>query len=129
MLAGALRQAHLLAAPHERHQLPEDDLELVRRVAERLHAGLQPGDVAVVVGAPDVDEELVAPVELVAVVGEVGEQVGRLAVGLHQHAVLVVAEVGGAQPGGAVRVEGGAPRRAGRRSVSSTAPTRPGSAR
>ena len=66
---------------------------------------LQAGDVAVVVGAPDVDEQLEAAGELVAVVGDVGQQVGGLAVGLHEDAVLVVAEVGGAQPDGAVLLE------------------------
>ena len=104
-VAGPLRQPHLLAAPHERHELAEDDLELVGLVAERLHAGLQARDVAVVVGAPDVDEQLEAAGELVAVVGDVGEQVGGLAVGLHEDPVLVVAEVGGAQPDGAVLLE------------------------
>ncbi len=71
---------------------------------------LEAAHVAVVVGAPDVDEELVAAGELVAVVGEVGQQVGRLAVGLHEDAVLVVAVVGAAQPDRAVGVEGGAVR-------------------
>ena len=104
-VAGPLRQPHRLAAAHERHELAEDDLELVGLVAERLHAGLQARDVAVVVGAPDVDEQLVAAGELVAVVGDVREQVGGLAVGLHEDAVLVVAEVGGAQPHGAVLLE------------------------
>ena len=74
-------------------------------MTERLHPDLQPGDVAVVVGAPDVDEQLVAAGELVPVVGDVREQVGGLAVGLHDDAVLVVAEVGGAQPHGAVLLE------------------------
>ena len=92
-------------APHEEDQLPEDELELVRLVAEGLDAGLQPGDVAVVVGAPDVDQQLIAAGELVAVVGDVRQQVGGLAVGLDEHAVLVVTEVGGAQPHRTVLLE------------------------
>src|SRR3546814_5139683 len=64
------------------------------------HVGLQAGDGAGVIGAPDVDELLVAAGELVAVVRDVGQQVGGLAVALHEDAVLVVTEVGGAQPGG-----------------------------
>ena len=58
-----------------------------------------------VVGAPDVDEVLPPAVELVAVVREVGQEIGGVAVGLHEHAVALVAEVGGAQPGGAVGLE------------------------
>src|SRR5689334_24859192 len=54
--------------------------------------GAQAGDVAVVVGAEDVDQALEAALELVPVVGDVGGQVGRFAVGADQHAVLVVAE-------------------------------------
>ena len=40
--------------------------------------------------------------DLVGVVGDVGGEVGELAVRAPQHAVLVVALLGGAQPGGAV---------------------------
>ena len=57
-----------LAVLQDRHQLPEHDLQLVGVVGEGLDAGLEPGDVTVVVGAPDVDEPGEAPGELVAVV-------------------------------------------------------------
>ena len=54
-----------------------------------------------VVGAPNVDD-VVDALELVPVIGNVGGEVGVLAVGLDQDAVLVVAQVGGAEPQGAV---------------------------
>ena len=60
--------------------------------AERRDRGAQPGDVAVVVGAEHVDQPAEAALELVPVVGDVGGEVGRLAVGADQHPVLVVAE-------------------------------------
>ena len=85
-------------------------------------AAFMRGDVAVVVGAPDVDQQVEAPGELVAVVGDVGEQVGELAVALDQHPVLVVAEVGGAQPHRAVLRRRPRRARAGRRGSSSMAP-------
>ena len=50
-------------------------------------------DVAVVVGAPHVDLALEAALALVLVVGDVRGEVGVLAAGAHEHAVLVVAEV------------------------------------
>ena len=64
--------------------------------------GLEPGDVAVVVGAEHVDAEIEAALPLVEVVGDVAGDVGGLTVALDDDAVLVVAEVGGAQPGCAV---------------------------
>ena len=66
--------------------------------AEAGDRGPQPRRVAVVVGAEHVDQAAEAALELVPVVGDVGGEVGRLAVGADQHPVLVVAEVGGAQP-------------------------------
>ena len=54
-----------------------------------------------VVGAPDVDD-VVDALELIPVIGDVGGKVGVLAVGLDQHAVLVVAQIGGTEPQSAV---------------------------
>ena len=119
---GPLRDPDELAAAHQLHQLAEQHLGLTRRVAERLHARLERLHLPVVVGAPDVDEVLPPAVELVAVVREVVAEIGGGAVGLHEHAVALVAEVGGAQPGGAVVLER---RRRVRRRSSSTASTSP----
>ena len=102
MLPGPLRQPDRLAVLQQVDQLGDDDLQLVGVVAQRLDGGLQPRHVAVVVGAPDVDEQLEAPGELVPVVGDVGQQVRVLTVGLDDDPVLVVAVVGRPQPGGAV---------------------------
>ncbi len=67
-------------------------------MAERGHGRLHPLHVAVMVGAPDVDHEVEAAVVLVGVVRDVRREVRVAAVGLLEHAVLVVAEVGGAEP-------------------------------
>jgi len=56
----------------------------------------------VVVGAEHVDAEVVAAVDLVGDVGDVTGDVGGVAVGLDDDAVLVVPEVGAAQPPGAL---------------------------
>ena len=91
--------------PHQLHQLAEQHLGLAGGEAEGLHPRLQRLHLAVVVGAPDVDEVLPPALELVAVVRDVVAEIGGGAVGLHQHAVTLVAEVGGPQPGGATLVE------------------------
>jgi hypothetical protein len=52
----------------------------------------------VVIGAPDVDDALEAALELVHVIGDVGGEVGGLAVLADHDAVLLVAEGGGAEP-------------------------------
>ena len=94
----ALGHAHGAAVAQQVDQLAEKDLEL-RGVAERLAGGLHALDVAVVVGAPDVDH-VVDALELVPMVGNVGGEVSVLAVGLDEHAVLVVTKGRGAEPQG-----------------------------
>ena len=92
----ALGHAHRLAVAQQVDQLAEKHLEL-RGIPQGRAGGLDALDVAVVVCAPDVDD-VVHALELVPVVGDVGGKVGVLAVGLDEDAVLVVAEVGGAEP-------------------------------
>ena len=67
-------------------------------MAEGLDGGAHARHVAVVVRAPHVDDQVEVATELVAVIRDVGQQVGVLAVALDEHPVLVVAEHGGAQP-------------------------------
>ncbi len=96
-LARALAHPHGLAVAEQVDELADDHVELPL-VPERRARGLHAGDVAVVVGAPDVDDAVEAAVELVLVVGDVGGEVRVVAVGLDEHAVLVVTEVGRAEP-------------------------------
>ena len=95
MLPSAL--AHALA--RDRDELADPHLDVVLRVvAGAGRDGLEPVDVAVVVGAEEVDLLVEAAVLLAQVVRGVGGEVRRAAVGADEHAVLVVSEVGGAQP-------------------------------
>ena len=91
-LARALGHAHRLAVLHQVHQLHQHHHQPVRAVQpQAVQGGLQPGHVAVVVGAPDVDGLVKAPhLQLVAVVGDVGGEVGVKAVGPAQYVVLQV---------------------------------------
>ena len=86
--------------------LPDEDLEVdPRGVAERGAHRHHPADVAGVVGAEHDDAAVEAPLALVEVVGEVARDVGGVAVALDDDPVLVVAELGGAQPERAVLLE------------------------
>src|SRR5690606_27169154 len=89
------------------HHLADADLEAVLVDAEGGDAGLQAGHLALVVGAPDVDDPVEAPdQELVAVVGDVAGQVGVVAAllgRLAQHPLAPGVAVGaGVEPDGAV---------------------------
>ena len=99
---GALALGHTdgLAVAQQVDELAQQNLELAG-VAQSVADAADALDVAVVVGAPDVDD-VVDALELVPVIGDVGGEVGVLTVGLDQHAVLVVAQIGGAEPQGAV---------------------------
>ena len=102
-VAGALGHTDGLAVPHELHQLHQHDLQPVGAVqAQGVQGAFQPGHMAVVVGAPDVDDPVKAPDgELVAVVGDIGGEVGVEAVGPAEDIVLQVQllHVGGLLPG------------------------------
>jgi NAD/NADP transhydrogenase alpha subunit len=86
------------AAAGERDELHDEQLEAVGPPAERLERGVHAVDVAVVVGAPHVDEQVEAALALVLVVGDVRREVRVVARGALDDAVLVVAELGRAQP-------------------------------
>ena len=99
---GALALGHAdgLAVAQQVDELAQQNLELAG-VAESVADAADALDIAVVVGAPDVDD-VVDALELIPVIGNVGSEVGVLAVGLDQDAVLVVAQIGGTEPQGAV---------------------------
>ena len=72
------------------------------RLAEGDEPGAHPRHVAVMIGAEHVDEALEAALALGEVIGDVGGEIGLLPVLAHHHAVLLVAELGGAEPQRAV---------------------------
>ena len=101
-LALALRHPRPLAALDDVDELHDRRLVGLGPVAERLERRLHPRDVAVVIAAERRDQVVEAARELVAVVGDVGREVGRLAVAADQHPVLVVAERRRPEPGRAL---------------------------
>ena len=101
--AGALGHLHHFAVFYQAHELHEDDLQLVAAVAQSFHGALHAGHVAVMVGAPDVDDRVEAALELVFVVGDVGGEIGGHAVPAHQHLGLHVrTHTGAVDPDGVV---------------------------
>ena len=107
--AFAHRHGHPVA--QERDPLVDHDLHALGVVAERLRRAAQAHHVAVMVGAPDVDQMVEAALELVDHVRGIGAEVRVPAVRAHERPVLVVAERGRAEPDrplGLVRVPRGA---------------------
>src|SRR6185369_14179084 len=72
--------------------------------AERLDRRRHSFDVAVVVGAPDVDQLIVTALELLAMIADVRGEVRQLAVAALNDPILFVAERGRAEPRRTVRV-------------------------
>ena len=100
-LAGALGHADRHAVPEQVDHLADDDFGLAR-MAEHVSDRLNALDVAMVIGAEDVDAAVEATVELVFVVGDIGREVSVGTVCLYEHAILVVAEIGRPEPDRAV---------------------------
>ena len=101
-LARALGHLRPLAALHQVDELHDDQLELVAVTAERLEHRLDALDIAMVVGAPDVDQPVEAALALVDVVRDVRREVRVLAVGALDDAILVVPVLGCLHPQGAL---------------------------
>ncbi len=96
--AGACGHLHLLATAIEDGELHQQHVQLGGVVAQGGQRGLHARHIAVMVGAPDVDDTRITALQLVHVVGDVGSEVGLLAVFAHHHPVLLITEFGGAKP-------------------------------
>ena len=96
-LAEALRHDHRLAVFKQIHLLRDNNFERLAGVfaeTESLERSRQAGDVAMMVGAPDVDDGLKSAGDLVGLLGDTGQQVGRPAIRTHDDAVFIVAIFG-----------------------------------
>ena len=100
-LGGLLR----LSALDDVDELVDQRLELLRVVAEHRGRRFQPWDIAVVVGAEDVDQPVEAAFKLVAHVRDIRGVVEVAAVGRAlERSVLVVAERAGSRPERSLRL-------------------------
>ena len=90
-VAPALRDLLRLAALDDVHELVDQDLDALGVVAEHRRRGLEPADVAVMVGAENVDCAVEAAFQLVSHVGDIRRVVEvRTVLGTNQRAILVV---------------------------------------
>ena len=97
-LTCARRHRDLLALPVQHRELHEQDLELVRVEPHGLQRRTHARNVSVMIGAPDIDQVVETPLVLVAVIRDIGREVGRAAVVTHDDAVFLVAERGAPEP-------------------------------
>ena len=88
-VAGPLRDLDRFAVGGQLDELHEDHVQFIATDAEGFQGTLHAGDMAVVVGAPDVDGLFeAADDQLVAVVRDVRREVGRVAVGADEDVIL-----------------------------------------
>ena len=87
-LAGTLAHLNKLAVTHELNELHKHDVELVAVVADGVHSALHPHNVAVVVGAPNVDKSFKSAVKFILVIRDIRGKIGRVAVLADKHVVL-----------------------------------------
>ena len=92
----------LLAVAVEHRELHQGHLQLVGGQVECLDGAGDAGNVAVVVGAPDIDDLVETTLEFVEMVGDVGGEIGVQAVFPLYDAVFFIAESGGTEPFGTI---------------------------
>ena len=90
-LTRALGHTNRRAITIEINELTQHYLKIVR-IAPCRHHRLATWDIAVVISAPNVDQEIVAALLLIVVIGNVAHEISKLTVLLDEHAVLLIAE-------------------------------------
>ena len=101
--AGTFGHLEFLAVLDQPGHLDNFHFQGILRQAQGGQCRLYPGDIAVMVRPPEVNQLRVSPVILVHVVGNIRGEICIGAVALDQHPVLIIAEVGCPQPQGSVR--------------------------
>ena len=101
-LAGPFGHLHFLPVPQQTDHLQNQNFQLFRLITHALHGRFHPGNVPVMVRAPQIDDPVKAPAEFIGVVSDIRRKVSRNAIIPNHHPVLVVAECGRLQPQGPV---------------------------
>ena len=101
-ISAAFTHAHGFTASEQRHQLNERYAQRIRIVTQGTQGRLHPRNVTVMIRAPHIDDAIEAALQLLVMVGDVGGEVSVEPVLSLHDTILIVAEDGGAKPGGAV---------------------------
>src|SRR6188508_478029 len=101
-LARPLRHLYFFTGSQQLHELHEHNLQALFGMAIGLHDRLHTRDVDMVIGAPNVDEQIIATPQFVPMIRDVGSQVGVLPALLLDDAVFLVPKVRRAEPPGPV---------------------------
>ena len=91
--------SRLLIPAHGAHHLIEDDVDGRRIHAQRANAVPYHLRLREVVRAQDIDGDVEAALQLVAVVGDIGQGIGGDAIALDHHPIFLIAECRAAEPG------------------------------
>ncbi len=84
----------------------DDNLQFFRVISQGLNRRLRPGDITVMVRSPDINNLVEAADELIVVIGRVGSEIGGNTGGPHQHTILLITVISGAQPQCSLRLIG-----------------------
>ena len=90
-LTCALGHANCCSIAIEINELTQHHLKIVR-VAPCRHHRLATWDIAMVIGTPNIDQEIVTALLLIVVIGNIAHEISKLTVLFDEHAVLLIAE-------------------------------------
>ena len=100
-MARAFGHAHRNAITLEVDQLADEDFHiaaLTGGIPERAGHGIHAPDIAVMIRAEHIDGMICPAVPLIEVVGDITGEVGGFPIRFDDNAILIITEIGGAQP-------------------------------
>ena len=102
-LAGTLAHAHDFSALDEPYELNQHNVQFAAVQTNRVHGALHSGDVAVMVGSPDVNTAFKAAFfKLISMIGDVRREIRWIPVLADKNLIFFRAEIGGTVPERAV---------------------------
>ena len=99
-LARPLAHLDQLTIAIEADHLENEDLQMAGIVPQGLHGRFHTGNVAVMIGAPKVDDAVKATLEFILMIGNIGGKIGRYPVVTNDYTVLIISEISGTEPEG-----------------------------
>ncbi|OPY11073.1 MAG: hypothetical protein A4E66_01441 [Syntrophus sp. PtaB.Bin001] len=91
--SGPGRHRYRFAVPKQVYQLNKDDTQNILGIAQGLNPGMHPGNIAMVIRPPDINNRIKSPFILVLVVGDIRGKIGRFTILAHNYPIFVIAEI------------------------------------